>query len=323
MDPIEHGTEIFGEIAREFGSERIQNPQRIAEFFERLLSATGGLVILDFLDAANWDRIEGFSLDGDILTLVYHDFRDVEEDEVQKEMRRMVFPADRYLLSFAVRSLAPVVFGDTAIFLLNGHTKTLKEIRSMYSSGASEMDISDSSFFEKRVIRKTDEGWEVRGFHCTPIYSLAVVPKNFNFSSGDSRQLLFHYNMDEAVNRISSVVDSLAATDPADEDAICEKVNTARRIFESVLKIECCYRDVEIGKAYSQILLGDLMKLVKKAQSVDLGQFYGTIAGLLNEFSHDSGKPIVLERAQIAALLVQLYSSRFRSELGDYWSRRS
>jgi hypothetical protein len=280
------------------------------------MESTKGWVILDFLDAANWDRIESFRVDHEtgILTLVWHDYRESEEPPEARELREMVFPADVYRLDISIQAIAPIVGDDAALFLINGHARTLKRIRGMYKPRTTEFGIRDESFFEKRVVRRIHGFWEVIDFHCTPIYSLAVLPKNLGISSLESKDLLFIYNLEEALHRLAAVLGALESGNQADGDFICEKVNTARRVLETVLKIECCYRDIKPKAAYSQILLGSLADLVTKVRP-DVKPELKKMAQLLNEFSHDSGKPIVLEKALLACQLVEGYVRGLTDEI--------
>jgi len=317
MDPIKSGSVIFKSLSDKFGDKKITQLSEISKFFSRLIEDTEGWVILDFLDTANWDKIEAFNIDKEsgILTLIWHDYRQIVESPEEKEMRQMVFPASLYSLGIAVNSIVPIVGDKSAVFLLNGFAKTEKEIKSLYKVEGPDFKLYDNSFFEKRVVRKVDEKWEVTDFHCTPIYSLAIIPKNSGLSSFGSKKLLYQYNIQEALKRVVSVVGSLDQIDATDHDLICEKVNTARRVFEFVLKIECCYRDIEVKGNYSQVLLGPLLNYVKKARDDEFKTMFGKMAELLNEFSHDSGKEIELGKAKVACMLVMAYTKLLQLEI--------
>lgn len=225
MDPIKSGNVIFKDIADKIGNEKITQLSEITKFFVQLIDETKGWVILDFLDTVNWDKIEAFELNEEdgVLTLIWHDYRDVKESAVEKEMRQMAFPASLYSLGIAVNSIVPIVGEHSAVFLLNGFAKTEKQIKTLYKVGVSDFKIYDNSFFEKRVVRKKNEQWEVINFHCTPIYSLAIIPKNSGFSSFDSKKLLYQYNVQDALKRVAAVLKALDHVDATDYDLICEK----------------------------------------------------------------------------------------------------
>ena len=134
MDPITSGSVIFKRLSNKFGNKKINQLSEIRSFFSQLIKDTQGWVILDFLDSANWDKIESFNIDKEsgILTLIWHDYRQIEESPDEKEIRQMVFPASLYSLGIAVNSVVPIVGERSAIFLLNGFAKTKKEIKKLY-----------------------------------------------------------------------------------------------------------------------------------------------------------------------------------------------
>ncbi|HTX91805.1 MAG TPA: hypothetical protein VMC09_11390 [Anaerolineales bacterium] len=316
MDPIKNGRAIFKKLAEDFGGQKITQISEIKRFFSELIKQTDGLVILDFLDTGNWDNFESFELrDDGFLTLIWHDYRTAEESEEDKEIRQMIFPASLYSLGISISSITLIIGEKMAIFLLNGYAKTEKEINKLYKSESSEYKIYNDRFFEKRIVRKISGKWEVIDFHCTPIYSIAIIPKNSRFSSLDSKHLLYTYNIQDLTKRLALVLDALEATKTTDHDLICEKVNTARRILESALKIECCYHEVEIKGDYSKVLLGPLLNYVRGFQEEEYQPVLGKMAELLNEFSHDSGKPIDIEKAKLACILVMTHLELLRHEI--------
>jgi hypothetical protein len=112
---------------------------------------------------------------------------------------------------------------------------------------------------------------------------------------------------------VSNALDNLASSEA---DSIAEKMNTTRRILESVLKIECCYREIEMKGNYSETLLGTLINQVKKHRDDDVQPLFGKLAEILNKYSHDSGKKVDLNEAKTASLLVSAYIKMFSIELG-------
>lgn len=313
MDPIKSGNVIFKNLSNKFGNKNITQLPEIEKFFSQLIEDTDGWVILDFLDTTNWDKIEAFNINKEngVLTLIWYNYREIKETDKEKELRKI------YSLGIAVKSIVPIAGEKSAVFLLNGFAKNEREIKKLYKLEGADFDLYDNGFFKKRVVRKVDNKWEVTDFHCTPIFSLAIIPKNSGLDSFDSKKLLYQYNVQEALKRIVLVIDSLDQVDPSDHDLICEKVNTARRVFELILKIECCYRDVKVKENYSQILLGPLLSYVKRSRDGEFGTMFGKMAKLLNEFSHDSGKEIVLGKSQVACMLVMVYAKLFQLEINS------
>lgn len=309
--PLSQSARIFLEVAEKFGTAPISDPDKIEALFSELDRRLGGLVILDFLDMANWDRIESYALDRStgLLSLTWHDFRQAVENEEDKELRQMVFPASLYACALQINSVVPIVGQSTAVFLINGFAKTEKEIRKLYAPGSDELKVLDNSFFEKRVLRRTGEQIEVIDFHCTPIFSLALVPKQSGLGPHHSKEILYAHNLRTAINRLSAVVAALDSVNANNADEIAEKVNTVRRIMEFVLKVECCSRDLELKKSYSQVLLGDLISLVKQSREAHIQSLLGKFAEWANEFSHDSGRPVELSKAKMVAMLGLAYTS--------------
>ncbi len=309
--PLDQSSRIFLETAEKFGRDPITDHDKIEAFFAELQTRLGGLVILDFLDMSNWDKIEAFTLDrtSGILTLTWHDYREKIETPDEKEIRQMVFPASLYACALQVNSVVPLVGGSTAVFVINGYAKTEKEIRNLYKGLAEELKLLDNSFFEKRILRRVSGNVEVIDFHCTPIFSLAVVAKQSGLGSHHSKELLYSHNFQVALSRLNAVVAAIDRIDPKSSDDIAEKVNTVRRIMEFVLKVECCSRELKLDKNYSQVLLGDLISQVKSKKEAHVQSLLGKFAELANEFSHDSGKPIDLTKAKLVAMLALAYTS--------------
>ena len=314
--PLNQSSLIFLEIANKYNQQPITDYDAIESFFNELQVQLGGWVILDFLDTSNWDGIEKSSLDRNsgILTLTWHDYHDKTESTEDKELRQMVFPASLYACALHINSIVPVVGKSTAIFVINGYAKTEKEIKNNYKTRADELKLLDYSFFEKRVIRRVSENIELIDFHCTPIFSLAIVPKQSGFGSHHSKQLLYYYNFREALTRLNAAMAALDVIDEKDFDGIAEKVNTVRRIMEFVLKVECCSRELKLNKNYSQILLGDLIAKVKSMKVSAVQSLLGKFAELANEFSHDSGRPIDLTKAKLVAMLAVVYTTPLEVE---------
>lgn len=318
MDPISNGMEIFLELSKGFAGEPLTEIGGINRFFNALIANTKGWMIVDFLDTTNWDEVERFEIKSENrqLTLVWHDYRGIQESEIDKELRQIAFPASVYSLSLCVNSVVPIGSEKGVVFLINGYAKTTKEIRSLYQNGTEEFQLLDDSFFKKRVIRKLDGNWEVIDFHCTPIFSIVILPKNCFINSYHSEALLYLYNIGESLDRLSKILESVDDIEASDSDTICEKVNTVRRIFEFVLKIECCYRNIAINSNYSQMFLGKLVGLIKQNKNDVLDRHsLNSLVDQLNEFSHDSGKPVKKSEAKNAIVLVRSYTSELWREI--------
>lgn len=308
MHYLNDSAAIFKSIADKMPPDGIADKADIRSFFDELLKLTKGLVIVDFLDTANWDVIEKYELSDDgLLDLTWHDYREKKERPEEKEVREFVFPGDRHALALYVDSIKPIAGPNAAIFLINSYSKTEKEIRALYSTGADEFHYEDGSFFEKRVLRRKSGVLEFIDFHCTPIYSLALIPKKIGIQSYDSRLILYKFNCEQCLVRLEKVSIALHDLDLRDRDEISARVITARRVFEFVLKVECCYSGLEVTKGYSGMLLGDLITVVKRGKDEKARAELGRIAELANSFAHDTGKPVSKEAAFEVVNLITNY----------------
>lgn len=310
MDPIKEGKEIFKSIADKVKKEKICDLDDLHFFFRQLLKSTGGWVVVDFLDARGWDKIENFNIDKEngYFYLYWHEFSESDE---YREMTKMVFPGNIYGLFMRFQSLEIVKTKNFPLILVRGYTLSDKEIKRCLFRGAQEFQIrSDMSNFSKTAFCKKDNTWQVYTCFNTPLYSLLILPKRSGLNSNDSKVILFEANLFEGLLRLEKIRKELEKLNENDIDLICEKSNTVRRVLENVLKIECCYRFMEINlkKNYSQLRLGDLTKLVKKYQDDPTKLILKKITTWANELSHDSGFPIEIEKAKVLCLLSIAYT---------------
>jgi hypothetical protein len=303
-------------VGEEFGPNKFSDIALIDSFFRTLHEKTKGLVITDFLDTANWDVIEGYHIDVSTrkTTLLWHDFSKHTEEEEEAEMRRMIFPGTRYGLTLWINNIMPVPIGDFYAFAVNGFSKTLNEIKKEFALKKTEHHIFDDSFFEKRIAFKPQNDWDVFDIHCTPIYSILIIPKNCGIAAHKSRQILYYLNIKEVLERLTSSLSALETMDPQNADAICEKANTIRRSVESLLKLEICFLKIKPTKGYSQILLGDLISLVKTGKDESIVKMLNFLAESLNELSHDTGTPVDIAKAKACAMFAIAYTKLFQYE---------
>jgi hypothetical protein len=97
MDPIADGSQMFAKIAKSWSGDLIPVPGDVDEFLSTLLKLTKGWVIVDLLDTANWDKIEGYSWDpkASSLYLHWHDYRQQDsglKEEKHDPGRMLAFP---------------------------------------------------------------------------------------------------------------------------------------------------------------------------------------------------------------------------------------
>jgi len=322
-EAIINGDKIFLEIAKSVSWTETKSIQDAAMILRKLIQATNGLVIVDFLDSGNWDSIDSIEVyeDSGFLLIHWHDYRNKKENEIEKELRMLAFPANLYSSLIRFNELRLVSAGKFPVFLLRGYALKDKEIKSFLSKDSSEFKIFDNKDnFSKLAVRKING--EFHSFEClnTPIFSMSIIPKNVNLSAFDSKQALFSYNLKDSIFRLNNVRLELEKEELVDEEIICEKANTVRRIFEYVLKVELCYRyrQISVKSDYSDLLLGDLMKLVKPFRDQSMNDLLTRITVWSNELSHESGKQIKKEKALAISYMTILYTELLKSEIKLY-----
>jgi len=319
MNAIKNGMRIFNNIYEETGKISITNTYELEDFLTLLLEKTKGWVIMDFLDADNWDCIESFEIDHQSrkVYIIWHNYTKRQESEDEKMMRSMVFPGDIYGIVINFQELRLIRVGNITMFTIKGYAVSKKEVEKQLKKDTEDFKIlDDTNNFSVDTLRKKDGKWQFYNYLNTPLFSLLIIPKNLNISASDSKSLLFNYNLLECNSRILRVIDDLNTKDEG-EDFICEKSNTLRRIMENILKIECCYRyrQIRVKKSYSELLLGDLVGLIKDFRDEIEKSNLNSIVRLSNELSHDSGKPITKEKALNLSRLVKNYCEGLELEI--------
>lgn len=320
MDPIKEGNLIFQEVANSVTWKETKSIDEATYLIEKLIEDTKGLVIVDFLDSGNWDCIHGIEKDktNNILKLHWRDYRDDSEDKLSKEVRMMAFPASLYSSIIKFKELRILDTKRYPVFLIRGFALKDKEIKKHLNPGATEFKILDNNDnFSKLALRKTTDSIESYTCLNTPIFSMIIIPKNSWMNAFDSKQGLLSYNISDSLFRLNKVKVELENEKLEDEDIICEKSNTVRRILEYVLKVELCYRyrQVTVKKDYSDLMLGDLIKLIKPFREKEIGEFLTKMTVSSNELSHESGKPITREKALLLVYMASLYTSLLKSEM--------
>jgi len=231
----------------------------------------------------------------------------------------MIFPADVYGIVLNFQELQLIRIGDFSVFAIRGYATAPKEVEKIMGHNAKQFAITDNSDnFSVETVREIDNQWQCYDFLNTPIFSCLIIPKGLNISASTSKALLFAYNLDMSEKRIIRAEFEIT-NGPDDTDNICEKSNTLRRVMENMLKIECCYRykQMKVKESYSNLLLGDLIKLVRNFRNDEEKLNLNSIVRLANELSHDSGKPVTKEKALELLALVKEYLRVLASEIAS------
>lgn len=318
MRALIEGHKIFEEVAKSVNWTETKSILEATELLETLKKKTNGLVIVDFLDAVNWDCIDGIEADieNGFLMIHWHDYRKTFENDSDKELRMLAFPASLYSLLIKFKELRIVKTKNSPVFLLRGFALKDKEIRSYLGNDNPDFKVLDNNDnFSKMAIRKVDSQFETYDCLNTPIFSMIILPRNIAGTAYDSKIALLTYNLKDSLFRLNKVQKELDREDLIDEDLICEKANSVRRIFEFVLKVELCYRyrQLSVKKDYSELMLGDLMNLVKPYNEGSINDMLKSITIWSNELSHESGKPISREKALAVNIMAIVYANMVKS----------
>jgi hypothetical protein len=309
------------EVAVAWGKFPIKDPGEAVKFMSLLRDRTRGFVILDFIDASNWDCFESYSYNEEnrLFQINWHDFigQDKGTASQGREMMSMLFPASLYSVAMRLQSIDLVEAGKLTFFAFRAYALTDKEIKSALKQNSEEYALMDDRAFSKRFVRKINGHWEVIDCINSAYYSLLVVPKKMRFRPEASKLLLYYKNFDLIDATLRRCEKELAEMDPEDTATVSEKANTIRRSMEILLKIECCYREIELKKAYSAARIGDLWGALKKYHSEPVLKFMATFIEWANELSHDTGAPIWKVKADFILIVALDYLGFLKKEV--YW----
>ena len=308
MDPVNDGSKIFLKLFKEIGVKKITDLNVLDQFLNRLITEMQGWVILDFMDGGNWDCIGSYSIDFDkrYLFLYWHYY--IESPKLEnfistQSIKPYVSSATIHFKELNMESIEHFPF-----IAIKGYSIKEKEALKYLKSISTDVKILDGRKKNFCTIYKRDKENYLEDCYCfnTPIYSSLIIPKNTASSTLISSKMLFLYNYNNCMNRISEISSSLKRKS-FDDDELSGKANTIRTIFESALKIECCYHKeinftLELDddqfvfpKEYSELLLGGLLKILEPIKNDIEKDVLKSIIRLSNELSHDSGKPVTLD----------------------------
>lgn len=296
-------------IANTWENFPITRLEQAEAFLQYLHDATGGCVRFDFIDESNWDRYESYSasITNGILRIDWYNC------PTSSTSRSMAMKFNR---------IERLVVEDTAYFFLRSYSLTDKEIRNFFSPETEELTISKYRNFSVEISRKIRGRLELITCITSAIFTVLILPKMMNTPSSMSKYLLYLINLDEiwdSINQCKDILSDISGASKSDSDLVCEKSNTVRRNMEIILKIECCFRNINTNKPYSQLRIGDTWGLLKKYHSETTTNLVSRFIKWSNEFSHDTGVEVNKSKAQLAVSIIQQYAILFREEIAlDY-----
>lgn len=306
--------QAFREVLARLDQDEISDVDAAHKLLTEIVDKTEGWVIVDFLDAGNWDRLANVTIDtkSGKIELYWHDFRDGNKSDGMK----MMLPADSYSAAMHFQSLR-VLCDPIPAILMRGYALSEKDVKQFVANGVpkDKYEKLTANFFSQDVfINRDDETTEVIDVMTTPIYSVAIIPKMSGFSALDSKRLLFLHNIETAIDRAFELQSAIASAE--DDASIRDLGNSLRRTYEFLLKIEVCYRDLPAKKGYGQLLLGDLTKLLKPFKNDDEKDMMTFLVRTTNDLSHDNGKPADKDSARLSCYYVVLYGRILSLEVG-------
>lgn len=303
-DPVKYGNSIFQDILKNY-PDLIRNIEVAQYVIENVINETEGWIIVDFIDYGGWDRLKKISIDSD-KGLLYLIERESDKDfQPEKKPTRN---RDGIVLKF--KDVLKHNGDNFSCILIRGYSLKENEIRKIFSKNSTDFEITMKRNFAVTFERNNNNVRENFDVLNTPIYSVVILPKNTSLGYSNSQELLFSVNVDLCINRLEERNEQLRKIKDEDEDSICEKANTGRRIFETVLKVECCLiehmvsflgfekdKEAIFKKDYNKLLLGDLKKLVVDFKPNNRQNDLNEIIRISNKLSHDSGEEILKSEA--------------------------
>lgn len=308
---IESGHEIIDRIANEtnFATDSIADATAI---LGRVIKETKGLLIVDFLDASDWDCLADVkcNINNNILTLYW---RVPETDSEINNSRKMALSWDYLNIKFQHMRIAQDKNGKAVGIMLQGYSYPVKEAR----KNLSENGIDDVVIIEDRMFASELQGTKNGIIHNvttikTPVVSMWIIPKSLGcISAVDSSLILYRDNL----NRIERILKyafveltNLCSSGNSLEREIRiieqrSKVNIIRQEVEALFKLIVCYKqqhtyEEPIKKLTKYAIeIGDLQRPVLDFfDGIDgVNQMIREVVDTVNLYSHDSGNPI-LER---------------------------
>ena len=317
LDPIASGSKIFVNLFNEIGVDEItySDSETLTATLNKLLSATEGWVIVDFLDCGNWDCFGSFSIDKEsgLLFLNWHTY--TGKNDILSFVEGQGYKPTISTLMLHFKDLKFERMKNFPFIALRGFAIKDKEAKNYFRKFDPEVKNVAHAKENFYSLYTLDRGSYVEDCYClcTPIYTILIIPKDTAAATVDSQKILFLYNYHNCSSRIQKIKYLIQKEKNDDEDSLCGRANSIRRIFEYALKIECCHQKqlnyelfwngdlpedaLEFNNEYSDMLLGKLVSMLRVLKNEEEIIQLNKIVRLANELSHDSGKPVTRESA--------------------------
>ena len=325
----------FDKLAIDYPNREISDIEQLELFFRHFMNVTKGVVNVDFLDEDNWDHLEKVEIDKDEKLLFLY-WKLPEEDEELAEMRRMVFPFDKYSLALSFQSLRFVTNkqDDCIAIVIKGYTVGRKDvITKLTKGGYSIKDIRENDhMIATEVLLAKDKERHLVRFLKTPITSFWIIPKDIYLNTSESRKYLFLWNLDNCqyrLRRIYKDLDKISGEHEdkeTEQDSICQAGSSLRRVAETTFNLEVAFYYEKIRprqEDYNNRRIGGLVKLLKQVmKGEDYAAFFNKISRLANDLSHDTGKSVKLSDAFELLEALKDHIKDFADAVKDEYNKR-
>lgn len=322
---VDNSFVFFQEFADIYG-DSINSLDVLGTFMEDFMTETKGLVIVDMLDADNWDCIRGYSIDK-TKSMLYLYWRLKEKDAELMAMRKMAFPLDVYGLAIQFKDIQFIKNkkGKCFAICINGYTIPEADIRKLLRTfdPAKSKVYDDNSFFSTSYVRMDVDPTEDMRIMKTPIKSFWLIPKGIGINAQKSEEKLYLLNLHECETMVQDALKDCKETiqrykrdNSRIEKAFKVAGNQMRQANENLFKLMMCFYQKEYNfktNSYNDRLLGEAIGPIKKNiyTSEDDATRINKIATIANKCSHFTGLPVTY------AELMELYANTMYY-IGDF-----
>lgn len=323
---LERGLENFQYLADKYEGT-VNDIDAAEKFFEDFMLKTEGDVILDMIDAANWDCIRKIEVDKQN-GIVWFYWQVLDNDPEVNYMRKMAFPFDYHGLCLKfdnvrfIRDKQKQCFG----ICVNGYTIREKNLKRIAETDGWEIKAvnSDESFFSTSIVRVKGGVSEHWRFMTTPISSFWIIPRRIGIDAQDSEKFLYLLGTEKCEIYLKEAIDDLKHLEDFSPDKQKRMIKSAgnemRNVAENLFKLILCFYQEEYhykAKNYDDMLLGDLIGSLKKSiyTSQLTEQLFSDIARIANDLSHDSGNPVTLPDLSKLSIALSYFIGDFNSRI--------
>ena len=325
-ETLERGLENFQYLADTY-EDTVNDIEAAEKFFEDFMLKTKGDVILDFIDADNWDCIRKVEVDKKN-GLVWFYWQVPDKDPMVNYMRKMAFPFDYNGLCLKfdnvrfVRDKTKQCYG----ICVNGFTIREKNVKGFAKAGGWDIKGINAaeSFFSTSIVREKEGMLQHWRFMTTPISSFWIIPRRIGIDAQDSEKLLYLIGTEKCDTYLRETLDGIKGLEEYSPDKQKRIIKTAgnemRNVAENLFKLIHCFYQEEYQyevKNYDDIHLGELISSLKKTvyTSQFAEQLFPDIARVANDLSHDSGNPVSLPDFAKLSIALAYFIGDFKSRV--------